>query len=131
MKNVRYIHEEDVTWSEFEWLFKKKYFSERYLHDRAKQFYELNMGCMTDDEYTSRFLDLLSYVPYFTGEKAKIQSFISGLPIALKDRIEFNEPRSLEESIQKLSHFYEQPKSISKTKPGSNSNVRNKVKWYM
>ena len=36
MKNVRSIHEECLTWSEFEWLFKKKYLSERYFDDREK-----------------------------------------------------------------------------------------------
>ena len=50
VKNVRCIHEEDLTWSEFEQLFKKKYLLERYFDDRAKEFYELKMGLMIDDE---------------------------------------------------------------------------------
>jgi len=70
---------------------------------------------MTDDEYTSRFLELLTYVPYLTEEKSKIQRFISGLLVAFKDRIEFDETRSLEEAIQKLRHFYEQSKHITET----------------
>jgi len=36
MKNVRCIHEEDLNWTEFEWLFKKKYMYERYFDDREK-----------------------------------------------------------------------------------------------
>ena len=63
---------------------------------------------MTDDEYTNRFLELLRYVPYLTEEKAKIQMFVSGLSFASKYRIEFDEPRSLEESIRNLRHYYEQ-----------------------
>jgi len=51
---------------------KKKYLSERYYDDRAKEFYELRMGSMTDEEYTSRFLELLRYVPYLREEKAKV-----------------------------------------------------------
>ena len=51
---------------------------------------------MTDNEYTSKFLELLRYVSYLTGEKAKIQRFISGLLATIKDRIEFDEPRSLD-----------------------------------
>lgn len=43
-----------------------------------KDFYELNMGSMTDEEYTSIFLELLRYVPYLKGEKVKIHRFISG-----------------------------------------------------
>ena len=62
---------------------------------------------MTDEEYTSIFLELLRYVPYLKEEKAKIQRFISGLLIAFKDRIQFDEPRSLEEAIRKLKHCYE------------------------
>ena len=38
----------------------------------AKEFYELQMGSMTYDEYTSRFLELLRYVPYLKEEKAKV-----------------------------------------------------------
>jgi len=43
------------------------------------------MGSMTDDEYTSRLLELLRYVPYLKEEKAKIQRFISGSPVAYRD----------------------------------------------
>lgn len=57
---------------------------------------------MSYEEYNSIFLELLRYVPYLKEEKAKIHRFISGLPIAFKDRIEFDEPRSLEEAIKKL-----------------------------
>lgn len=99
MKNIRGIHEEYLTWNEFERLFKKKYLSKRYFDDKAKEFYELKMGSMKNDEYTSRFLEFLRYVPYLKEEKAKIQRFTSGLLMAFKDRIEFDEPRSLEEAI--------------------------------
>ena len=74
------------------------------------------MGSMTDEEYTSKFLELLRYVPYLKEEKAKIQRFISGLLIAFKDMFEFDEPRSLEEVIQKLKHCYEQSKHRFETK---------------
>lgn len=129
VKNIRCIHEKDLTWSEFERLFKKKYLLERYFDDRVKEFYELKMGSMTNEEYTSRFLELLRYVPYLTEEKAKMQRSISGLSVAFKDRIEFDEPKSLEEIIQKLRHCYEQSKRISKTKPYWKGNARNKGKW--
>ena len=62
---VRCIHEEYLTWSEFEWIFKKKYLSERYYGDIAKEFYELQMGSMTDGEYTRMFLELLRYEKRF------------------------------------------------------------------
>jgi len=66
------------------------------------------MGSMTDDEYTSNLLELLRYVPYLKEERAKIQIFVSGLPVAFKDRIEFDEPRSLAEAIRNLKNCYEQ-----------------------
>eukprot|EP00253_Pinus_taeda_P005252 PITA_05252 len=71
---------------------------------------------MIDDEYTSRFLELLRYVPYVTGEKVNIHRFISRLPVAFKDKIDFDEPRSLEEAIHKLRHCYEKSEHRSETK---------------
>ena len=54
-------------------------------------------------------------MPYLKEEKANIQRFINGLLITFKDRIEFDEPRSLEEAIRKLKHCYEQSKRRSET----------------
>lgn len=53
-KNVKGIHEEEFTSSEFERLFRNKYISERYYDDRVMKFYELKMEFMTDEEYTSK-----------------------------------------------------------------------------
>jgi len=78
--------------------------------------YELKMGSVTDEEYTSRFLELLRYVPYLKEEKGNIQRIISGFSVAFKDKIEFDDPRSLEESIRKLKNCYGQSKHISETK---------------
>ena len=89
-----------MTWSEFKRIFRKKYISERYYDDKEKEFYELKMGSMTNEEYTRKFLELLRYVPYLKEEKTKTHRFISGLLVAFKDRIEFDEPTSLEEAIQ-------------------------------
>ena len=38
------------------------------------------MGQMLDEECTTKFLELLRYVPYLKDENAKIQQYISGLP---------------------------------------------------
>lgn len=53
-----------MTWNEFERPFRKKYLSERYYDDKENDFYELKIRSMTDEDYTSRFLDLLIYMPY-------------------------------------------------------------------
>lgn len=87
------------------------------------------MGSLTDEEYTSRFVELLRYVPYHKEEKENIHRFVSGILVALKDMIAFNEPRSLEEAIRKLKHFYEQSKCRFKTKQNWKGNDKNKWKW--
>jgi hypothetical protein len=54
-------------------------------------------------------------VPYIKDEKVKMQRFISGLPQSFRDIIEFDEPKTLEDTIQKARYCYEQFKN--KTKP--------------
>ena len=62
------------------------------------------------EEYENNFLGLLRYVRYIKDDKVKIQHFLSDLPQSYKDRIEFYEPRTLEEAIRKAKYFYEQRK---------------------
>ena len=56
------------------------------------------------EEYANKFLELLRYVRYIKDEKVKIQRFLSGFPQSYKDRIEFYEPRTLEEGIRKAKY---------------------------
>ena len=65
------------------------------------------MGSMTDEECMTKFLELLRYVPYLTDEKAKVQRFFIGFPLAFRDRIEYDVPQSHDEVIGKLKHCYE------------------------
>lgn len=58
----------------------------------------------------TKFLELLTYVPYLIYEKAKVQIFFSSFPLAFRDRIEYDEVRSVDEIIRKMEHFYEQSK---------------------
>lgn len=73
---------------------------------------------MKKKEYMTKFLDLLRYVLYIKDERAKIQRFVSGLPLAFKDEIEYDEPQLLEEVIGKLKHYYEQSKCKKKSQQG-------------
>ena len=66
------------------------------------------MRSMTNVEYTTNFLELLRYLPYLKYDKDKVEIFVSGFPLAFRDHIEYDEPRSLEQVIGKLKHFYEQ-----------------------
>jgi hypothetical protein len=56
------------------------------------------------------FLELLRYVPYIKDEKVKMQCFLSGLPQSFQDHIEFDEPKTLEDTIRKEKCCYEQSK---------------------
>jgi hypothetical protein len=73
LKNVKGIHEEDLSWEQFEKYFRKKYLSEKHFDEKTKKFYELKLGQHTIEEYVSRFLELLRYVPYIKAEKEKVQ----------------------------------------------------------
>jgi hypothetical protein len=82
--------------------------SEKYFDEKAKEFYELKLGQLTIEEYVSKFLDLLRCVLYIKAEKEKVQCFISGLPKEYRNQIEFDEPKTLEDTIQKATYCHEQ-----------------------
>ena len=75
-----------------------------YYDDKIKEFHELRLGQKTMEEYANKFLELLRYVRYIKDEKVKIQRLMSGFPQSYKDIIEFYEPRTLEEAIQRTPH---------------------------
>lgn len=129
VKNVRGYKEEELIWDEFERLFRKKYLSQRYYDGKAKYFYELKMGSMTNEQYITKFMDLLRYVHYLKDEKEKIQRFINGFPVAFKDWIEFDEPRLLEEEIKNLKRCYEKSNHKTEFKHNWKGNENTKGKW--
>jgi hypothetical protein len=55
-------------------------------------------------------MELLRYVPYLKDEKERIQHFLSGLPQSYQDRIEFDKPKTLEDTIQKAKCCYDESK---------------------
>ena len=56
---------------------------------------------MNMEELINKFLDLLRFVPYIKEEKVKVQRFLSCLPQAYKDRIKFDNPKTLDEALRK------------------------------
>ena len=88
-------------WKQFKKYFKQKYLSDRYYDSKIKKFHELKSEQLTIEEYTNDILDMVRYVRYIRDEKVKIQCFLSGLPQSLKDKIEFDETRIINESIKK------------------------------
>jgi len=75
--------------------------SEQYFEEKPKEFYDLKLGSMTMKELCSKFLSLLRYVPYLIDEKPKVQRFLSCLPLTFKDRIEYDNPKTLEEAMRR------------------------------
>ena len=63
---------------------------------------------MTMKDLNIKFLSLLRYVPYLVDEKPKVQQFISCLPYHIKDRIEYDNPKTLEEAMRKANFCFEQ-----------------------
>ena len=62
---------------------------------------------MNMEELINKFLDLLRFVPYIKEEKVKVQRFLSYLPQAYKDKIEFENPKTLDEVLRKARLCYE------------------------
>eukprot|EP00253_Pinus_taeda_P002531 PITA_02531 len=62
------------------------------------------------DEFITKFTSLLCYVPYIREEKAKVQRFVSSLPQTMRERIEFDSLKTMDEAIRKARICYQQNK---------------------
>eukprot|EP00253_Pinus_taeda_P016739 PITA_16739 len=62
------------------------------------------------DEFITRFTSLLRYIPYIKEEKAKVRRFISSLPLYMRERIEFDNPKTMDKVIRKVRICYQQTK---------------------
>ena len=77
-----------------------------FYDDKAKEFHDIRLGQMTMDNYVTKFTSLLRYVPYLREEKAKVQRFLSSLPSHMRERIDFVNPQTMDEAIQKARMCY-------------------------
>ena len=109
-RKVKKINERKIVWKQFQKYFKKNYLSDRYYDDKIKEFHDLRLGQQTIEEYANKFLELLRYVRYIKYDKLKIHCFLSGFPQSYKDKIEFDEPRTLEEDIKTDKYCYDHNK---------------------
>jgi hypothetical protein len=107
---VQHVREKNVTWREFKRHFEKKYLTKRYYDKKMKEFFELKLGSMSIDEYERRFLELLKYVPFIKDETVKIQRYLSGLPSSISDKIQYDDPKTMEETIRREKFLYDQQK---------------------
>jgi hypothetical protein len=111
LRNVKGIPEKNLSWKKIEKYFKKKYLSEKYFDGKTNEFYELKLGQLTIDEHINKFLEMMRYVPYIKDGKVNMKQFISGLPQSYQNKIEFDEPNTLEGTVRKEMYFYEQFKN--------------------
>ena len=61
------------------------------------------------EAYEKKFLELLN-VDFIKYEKVKIQRFLSGLIESYRDKIEYDRPKNLKDSIWKEKHLNEKNK---------------------
>jgi hypothetical protein len=67
----------------------------------------------------------MRYVSYIKDEKVKMQWSISGLPQSFQDKIEFDEPKNLKDTIRKVRYYYEKLKN--KSEPHNDWNKKSKL----
>jgi hypothetical protein len=75
-----------------------------------QELFKISIRNMTMEEYENKFLEILRYVDFIKDEKMKIQRLLSGFPSFYKDKIQFEEPNTLEESMRKDKYLYEKNK---------------------
>ena len=97
---MQHIDEKKVTWREFKRYFQNKYLTKEYYDMKMKEFFELKLGSMTIDEYERRFLELLKYIAFIKDEQVKIHRYLSGMPSFISDNIQYDDPKTLEETIR-------------------------------
>ena len=101
LKQVEHVNESGITWKKFNKYFQKDYLSKNFYEKKMKELFELRLGSMTMEEYEKNFLGLLKYVRFIGDEKVKIQRFLSGLPTFYKEKIKYDETKTLTEGIKK------------------------------
>jgi hypothetical protein len=124
---VQHIDEKKVTWREFKRYFEKKYLTKRYYDRKMKEFFELKLGSMTIDEYERRFLELLKYVPFIKDEHMKIQRYSSGLPSFISDKTQYDDPKTLEETIRRAKCLYDQQRGRPNFQKAWEDKMKSKV----
>jgi hypothetical protein len=97
---VQHLKEKNLTWREFKKYFEKKYLTKRYYDKKMIEFFQLKLGSVTIDEYERRFLELFKYVSFIKDETVNIQRYFSGLPSFISEKIQYNDPKTLEKTIR-------------------------------
>ena len=86
---------------------------------------------MNMKELNNKFLSFFRYVSYIVDDKPKVQWFLSCLPFHIKYRIEYDNPKTLEEAMRKEIFYYEQShkkESMSNWKAKRSNNFEQRKK---
>jgi hypothetical protein len=70
---------------------------------------------MTMEELITIFTNMKRYIPYLKEEKTKVQRFISFLPQIYRDKLDYDNPKTLDEAIRKEKLCYKQLKQRGET----------------
>jgi hypothetical protein len=81
---------------------------------------------MTMNEYENMFYELLKYEDFIKDEKVKIQRFLSGLPSLYSYKIQYDNPRTLEEAIKRENNIYEKSRGRPVFQKTSNDKMNGK-----
>jgi hypothetical protein len=73
--------------------------TKRYYDKKIKELFELKLGSMTIYEYERIFLELLKYVSFIKDETINIKRYLSGFPSFISEQIQYDDPKTLEETI--------------------------------
>jgi hypothetical protein len=74
------------------------------------ELFELKLESMTIDECERRFLELLKYVSFIKDEQVNIQRYLNGLPSFISDKIQYDNLKTLEETIRQAKFLYDHHK---------------------
>jgi hypothetical protein len=65
------------------------------------EFFELNLWSMSIYDYERRFLEFLKYVSFIKDKYAKIHRNLRWIPSFINDKIQYDNPNTLEKTIQR------------------------------
>ena len=113
---MKHIKKKDVTWREFKKYFENKYLTKRYYEKKMKDFFVLKLESMSIEKFERRFLELLKYVSFIKDDTHNIQRHLSGFPPSISDKIQYDDPRKLEETIRRGKFLYDQQNQVQISK---------------
>jgi len=87
---------------------KNKDLIEWFYDNKVKEFHDLNQGHLITDKFMNKFTFLLRFFLYIRKEKSKFHCFVSSLSIYMKESLEVDNPKTMDEAISKSQICYQQ-----------------------